>query len=327
MLLGKGPIAAVCLVLGGCLPVFAAETSLDETESAYIVSEPEKKSWWLASHETVSETIGEWSTSIDTFLSGAPSRYDPESHLQIRFGSVLGEEQSSGFFDFKTRLRLPNTQDRLRLVIESEKDSLAPESLRGESSQDRSIFSSALATSVSAAVQYLKEDIGLEVDSGIRVDFPLDPFLRIRFNQAGDDKTWGWWQRQEAFAYYSRGVGVSYGLGLGYQQSATLRYGIDASITWLDKENRFYARENVSLQHILNEKSRLSYQLSFLQSGQHDLEPETVLYSVQYERQVYRDWLIVQVRPQFTHEADNDYDSEFSLTLALAIFLGPDYLD
>lgn len=325
MTLGRGQVALVCFALAGSWSVLSAETN--DVEELYVENVPLQKPWWQASHETTSEVIGEWSTGIDAFLSGEPSRYESGSHLKIRFGSVLSEDQSSGFFDFKTRLRLPNTQERLRLVIESEADSLAAESLKAESSQDRSVISSTLATSVSAAVRYIKQDIGLEVDSGIRVDFPLDPFLRARFNQAGSYKMLDWWQRQEAFAYYSRGVGARYGLGFGYRQSDAFSYGVEASLVWLDKENMYYARENLFMQHTVNDKTRFIYQLSFLQSGQHSIEPDSVLYSLQYERQVYRDWLVVEVRPQITHDADNDYKSTFSLTLALAILFGPDYLD
>ncbi|MCW4630136.1 MULTISPECIES: hypothetical protein [Marinomonas] len=249
-----------------------------------------------------------------------------DSNVQIRFGSVFNEDKSTGFFDFRTRLKLPNTQDRLRLIVESEPDSLAPESLRGESSQQNTLIDSALKSSVSAAVRYIEDDIGLDVDAGIRVDFPLDPFLRLRLKQGEVVDQWEWWQKQEAFAYYSKGIGARYGIGLGYVVTPTLDLGTDFGITWLDKEGLFYARENFFVQHQLDDSNRLRYQVSFLQSGEHELEPDSVLYNLQYERLLYKDWLIGQVIPQITHEADEDYEGKLSLTLSLAILLGPKYL-
>ena len=55
-----------------------------------------------------------------------------------------------------------------------------------------------------------------------------------------------------------------------------------------------------SVQHRLNEKNRLGYQLSFLQSGENAIASDSFLYNVQYERLIYKDWLIGQVKPQMT---------------------------
>ena len=323
MLLRKGCLMAICFAF--CWPlltVSAEEDSLQPPES----SDEGQVSWWLDSHESFSKTIGNWSTNMDSFLSGSQSSQQSDSNVQIRFGSVFNEDKSTGFFDFRTRLKLPNTQDRLRLIVESEPDSLAPESLRGESSQQNTLIDSALKSSVSAAVRYIEDDIGLDVDAGIRVDFPLDPFLRLRLKQGEVVDQWEWWQKQEAFAYYSKGIGARYGIGLGYVVTPTLDLGTDFGITWLDKEGLFYARENFFIQHQLDDSNRLRYQVSFLQSGEHELEPDSVLYNLQYERLLYKDWLIGQVIPQITHEADEDYEGKLSLTLSLAILLGPKYL-
>lgn len=325
MLLRKGCVMTICVVV--CWPLLAVSVEEGAHQSPEAEpSEEDQGSWWLDSHESFSKTIGSWSTNMDTFLSGSQSALQSDSNVQIRFGSVFSEDKSTGFFDFRTRLKLPNTQDRLRLVVESEPDSLAPESLRGESSQQNTLIDSALKSSVSAAVRYIKDDIGLDVDAGIRVDFPLDPFLRLRLKQGEVVDQWEWWQKQEAFAYYSKGIGARYGIGLGYIVTPTLDLGADFGITWLDKEGLFYARENLFIQHQLDDSNRLRYQVSFLQSGEHDLEPDSVLYNLQYERLLYKDWLIGQVIPQITHEADEDYEGKLSLTLSLAILLGPKYL-
>ncbi|MCS7484913.1 hypothetical protein IBG28_20205 [Marinomonas arctica] len=325
----EGQIIGVCLL--ACWPLFAfSEERVAETEAEFFNNEMAETSWWLSFHESISETIGDWSESIDTFLSGKQSsrEQNSDSNLQIRFGSVLSEYDSerSGFFEFRTRLKLPNTQDRLRLIVESEPDSLAPERLRGESTQQNSVVNSALKSNISAAIRYIKDDIGLDIDTGIRVDIPLDPFIRFRFNQHGGKDQWNWRQSQEAFAYYSKGVGARYGVGVSYALRSNLSLGTDFGITWLDKEGEFYARENFFVQHRLDEKNRISYQLSFLQSGEHSIEPDSFLYNLQYERLLYKDWLIGQVKPQFTHEADEDYEGKLSLTLSLAILLGPKYL-
>lgn len=317
-----------------CLIVICIITSIwplysYPAEKADIESQAQNDSdfpWWQDTHRSVSTTIGEWAGNIDEYFSGHSNAFSSDSYANIRFGPILKEDSYSGFFDLKAKLKLPNTQDRLRLVIEANGDSLVPENEQGESSEQSNIVNSALDSNFSAAIRYIKNDIGADLDAGILVDFPLDPFLRLRFQQ-GDKKThWEWWQKQEMFAYYSEGIGARYSVGFGYNQSALLDYRTDFGITWLDKDGLFYARENFFIRHNINEKNTMLYQLSFLQSGENDLQKDSFLYNVLYEHLLYKSWLIGQVKPQFTHDIENDYDGEFSLTLSLSILLGPQYL-
>lgn len=298
-----------------------------ENSEAFAQNEIKDIPWWQTTHSNVSKTIGSWSNSMDAFLSGKPSSSDSESHIQIRFGSILGEDSTTGFFDLRGQWELPNTKDRLHLVIESNGDSLAPENVRNESSEQDSVIRSALESSLSAAIRFARSDLGANLDAGILVDFPLDPFVRLRFAQGESQARFQWWQKQEAFAYYSQGIGVRYVLGMDFKQTQSVNYGADFSLVWLGVEDLFYARENLFLHHVINERNRLSYQLSFLQSGENQLSSDSILYNLQYERFLYKDWLIGQIKPQFTHEEEDDYKSEFSLTLSLAILLGPEYLN
>lgn len=136
-----------------------------------------------------------------------------------------------------------------------------------------------------------------------------------------------WYQKQEAFAYYSKGIGARYGIGTTIYPSEQFHYGADFSVVWLDQEGEFFGRENLFAYQVLDEKNSLSYQLSFLQSGEHSLESDSVLYFVQYERRLYQDWLSTQIKPQMTHEAEEDYQGTWSLTLSMVILLGPQYLN
>jgi hypothetical protein len=333
MLFPKGDVVAILLFALLPFSICSADSSTEEEigvgetidNSADV--ETKESLWWQDTHQTVSKTIGSWSNNMDSFLSGRPSLSSSDSQVEVRFGPIFDEDESTtGFFDLHAQLQLPNTQERLRLVIESNGDSLTPENVRNESTEQNDVVSSALQSSLSAAVRYIQADIGADFDIGILVDFPLDPFMRLRFTQGDDKASWRWWQKQEAFAYYSKGVGARYSLGGDYKLTSSLSYGADLSVAWLDLDGLFYARENFFLRHSINDKNRLSYQLSFLQSGEHELAPDTILYNVQYERFLYEDWLIGQVKPQFTHEEEEDYKGEFSLTLSLAILLGPEYL-
>ena len=66
----KGYITAFCLVTSWPLFALSAEETRDDVNTQAKVSqqaESDDVPWWLSSHETVSKTIGNWSTNIDSF--------------------------------------------------------------------------------------------------------------------------------------------------------------------------------------------------------------------------------------------------------------------
>ncbi|MDB4837120.1 hypothetical protein OAH87_01495 [Marinomonas sp.] len=320
----KGHTSAVffLLLVWPCFASSSEEPLYDEK------TEELELAWWQRSHQRASQAIGHWSNNMDAFFSGRPSDLSSESDSQVkvRLGSILEADSTSGLFDLRVKWKLPNTKERLQLVLDSDGDTLVPESISGESSQQKNAVESALKTNVSAAVRFAEEGTRADFDVGILIDFPLDPFVRLRFKQERIEEHWYWYQKEEVFAYYSEGVGARYGLGGGHQLTSTLQYGADMSLVWLDKEGLFYARESLFLQHDINERSQLRYDISFLQSGESKLKSDTVLYSLEYNRFLYDNWLSAQVKPQITHEAEDDYKGEWSLTLSLVALIGTEYL-
>lgn len=326
MILRKEALYIGLIVLAWTSPVWANPDVIKSGDSS-TVSNSKEDPWWLRTHETVSKKVDQWSQGIDNFLSGNDSDEVDDSYVRVRFGSTFGQEDgTSGFFDFRTRLKLPNTRDRLRLVIESDGDRLTSDNLTGERGQANSVKDSVAKSTVSAALRYIKSSWGADLDVGILVGFPLDPFTRARFSQGHDYQHYSWWQDEEAFLYYTKGAGVHYNVGISHRINDRVSYGSDFSTSWLKQEDKVYARENVFLQHRLSDTSHFTYQLSFLQEGESRIKSTSYLYFVQYERLLYKNWLIGQVKPQITHEADKNYRANASLTLSLEVLFGRPYL-
>ncbi|WP_115899044.1 hypothetical protein [Marinomonas pollencensis] len=309
------------------LPLIADETDLarDEQEKRHQES-LEKGSWWQSTHRSVSETVDDWSRNIDAFLSGKQHVLSNESYMRLRFGPILSDDGADGFFDFNARLKLPNTKDRLRFVIESDGDHLTSDNEVTETSRDSSVVNSVANSNVSAAVRYIKKSWGADFDGGVLLAFPLNPFLRTRFSQGQRYGQWRWYQQEEAFAYYTEGTGLRYKLGYAHQLGDDFQYGSRFGTTWFAQDDEIYYREDFFLKQSLNEKSKLLYQLSFLQADGDDTDGNSFLYFVDYSRHLYKNWLIGHVKPQMTHESDNDYQADFSLTLSLEVLFGNPYL-
>ncbi|GAB3486510.1 hypothetical protein [Marinomonas epiphytica] len=319
---GRFLLASYVSVL--CMPSWAQEL----TEPDPNAQSEHSKAWWYSYHAKASSKVASWAGNIDDYLSGQESGLSEDSYARLRIGSTFKEEgEYSGFFDFKARLKLPNTQDRLRLIIESDGDTLTQDNLSGEASENTGIVDSALDSNIAAALRYAKEEWHADLDAGILLAFPLDPFIRLRLRQGDYKEGWYWQQGQEAFAYYSEGIGARYEVKAGHRLSTQHDIGASFASTWLDQENTLYLRENLYFFHQLNDKSAFTYQLSFLQEGKSSIKAESYLFFVDYQRKLFKNWLVGHVKPQTLHEVDNDFNSELSITLSLEVLLGQKYLN
>ncbi|TPE53963.1 hypothetical protein FJM67_06040 [Maribrevibacterium harenarium] len=282
--------------------------------------------WLDQTHQEVSSIVGSWSNGLDAYLSGRQPAETNLSYISVRFGPIIGEESTTGFFDFNTRIRLPNTQNRLNFVIESDAKQLTEETQIGPRGSDESIAESARNIELAAAIRYVEQALNATVDAGVLLALPLDPYLKIQFTQSGDLGQWRWQQSEQVFSYYSLGKGGRYGFGLQRPLNDRFEFGVDLGISHLEQEGTTAWRENAFVNHAFDEDNKLRYQFSVLQEGWPRASQEAFLYFVQWQHRLYGKWLIGQVQPQITHQRSDDYAASASLTLSLELLFGEDYL-
>lgn len=283
--------------------------------------------WFISTHQVVSKRVGAWSNGLDSFFSGRRDQVANQSFVSMRFGSLVEEAEGiSGFFNLDTRIRLPNTEDRLSLVIETDGDELTQDNQVNENVAGQNIIESARTTRISTALRYIKKEWNTNVDAGVLLDMPMDPFVRIKVKQTLQKDSWSFTQSESLFSYYSQGNGGRYSVSANRKINDKFGFNADLGITHLDSESETYWRENIYINHALSSKSKLRYQLSYLQSGWPKPTSDSVLYFLQYQRLLYDNWLVGEIKPQVSHERDNDYEASTSLTLSLEVLLGQEYL-
>ncbi len=289
-------------------------------------SEQPEREWWKSTHETMSTKVGEWSNGLDAFFSGQRHEDASTSFVSMRFGSIIeGKEGVSGFFNLDARLHLPYTEDRLDLIIESDADQLTQDNRRVDNEPGQNILQSAQNTRFATMLRYFKEEWNANIDMGLLLKMPVDPFVRITFEQDYGLGQWSFKQEESLFDYYSLGYGGRYGIKALRPIGDRYEFGADFGVTYLEIDSETYWRQNVFLNHDFSDKSRLRYQISYLQEGSTP-RAESFLYYVEYQRLLYDDWLIGQLKPQVTYERDNDYKAEVSLSASLEVLLGPGFL-
>lgn len=307
--------------------LFASVQSYGAEQSSKATSDLLSEEWWVSTHEVVSKRVGSWSNGLDSFFSGRRDQVANQSFVSMQFGSLIEEEEGvSGFFNLDTRIRLPNTEDRLSLVIETNGDQLTQDNQVNENEAGQNIIESASTTRFSTALRYVKKEWNANVDAGVLLDMPMDPFVRVKLKQTHQTNDWLLTQSESLFSYYSQGNGGRYAISANRRINESLGFNADLGITHLDSESETYWRENIYINHALSSQSKIRYQVSYLQSGWPEPSSDSFLYFIQYQRLLYENWLIGVVKPQISHSRDNDYEAAASLTLSLEVLLGQEYL-
>ena len=284
--------------------------------------------WWLSTHQGVSATVGNWSNGLDAFFSGqtAASQSINQSFVSLTLGGVVSQTGNAApFVGFRTGIRLPSTNDRLKLVIASDADKLTTDNKVQESTAD-SVDQAAAGKTFSAAIRYVKQEWNANLDAGVLIDFPLNPFVRARLHQGQTVGDWQFTQRETVFSYYTQGTGAKLALNATKPLNMNYSLGFNAGVTWLKQEQTYYYREDAYITHAIDDKRKLHYQFSVLQSGNPSAHLDSYLYFVQYKKLLYDNWLIGQITPQITHSEVNDFDPSVSLTLSLEVLLGEEYI-
>lgn len=301
-------------------------TSLSYAEPNDMRSEQPDSEWWQSTHETMSTKVGEWSNGLDAFFSGRRHEEASTSFVSMRFGSIIEKKEGvSGFFNLDAKLDLPYTEDRFDLIIESDADELTQDNRLVDNQPGQNILQSATSTRFATMLRYFKEEWNANIDMGLILKMPVDPFVRITFEQNYGLGKWSLKQSESLFEYYSLGYGGRYSVGTRRPIGQHLEFGADLGVTYLEVDSETYWRQNIFLNQDISDKSKLRYQLSYLQEGSTP-HAESFLYFVEYQRVLHNNWLIGQLKPQMTHERDNAYKPEFSLSASLEILLGPRFL-
>ena len=310
-----------CMMIGGLLGA-----SLNSAMADSIAHEADQREWWQTTHETMSYKVGEWSNGLDAFFSGQRHESDEKSFVSMRFGSIIESEDGvSGFFNLDARLHLPNTENRLDLIIESDADELTQDNRLMDNEPGQNILQSAQNTRFATMLRYVKDEWNANIDLGLLVRMPMDPFVRIKFDQEYVLGNWTVEQNESLFSYYSLGYGGRYGIAAKRPFADRFEFGVEFGTTYLEVDSETYWRQNLYVNHALSDISKLRYQISYLQEGSRP-HAESFLYFLEYQRILHGNWLIGQLKPQVTYERENGYQSEASLTASLEVLLGPGFL-
>ncbi len=278
-------------------------------------------------HESVSRWVDSSSRRIDGFFGTTDAlTVESDSYLRLsqawrwREGESLDQDLGVRF-----RLDLPTTEERLRLIIESE-----PEETRGTlAEQDDQLTDERISGVESLRIGLNRlsrrdktERWNTQVGAGIRVRLPLDPYARVISQRLWtlDDGPWQLesdnrlsWFNKDGYSARTR-----WDLGRPLDEQRHLRF--ITNVQWREEVDKLEFSEAAELNRRLNRRSALRYTAAVLgESGSRPRIEDSYL-EVRYRRDVHRGILFLDVAPALHFPREVDYDTRWEVNLRLEMY-------
>lgn len=277
-----------------------------------------------ATHTKVSDIVEDMARRVDRFF-GNDRAFEEQNDtaLQIRFdfGSDEGELARLNS-SVRAKVALPGTEERLRLVLESDPDLPARDAplddpLRsfGESSD----YTLGLEGRAQASGWQLRPSLG------VRAKWPLDPYARllaIRYIDLGD-----WVSRVSGTAswFSTDGVGLDGTVDFDRRVNDDILFRSASSLAWRHDTSQTNAAQVLSLFQRLASQASLAYEIGAGADDDPQWEINNYFARLRYRRLVYKTWAYVDVQPTIAWPEDNDFQEELSLLVRLELNFGKAY--
>lgn len=294
-------------------------------------SDSDLPDWAVDQLEPARERVGRWvddtSRNIDGFF-GTTDNVTVNNESYLRVGQEMDWMEGDGAsvdLNLRFRLDLPTSEERLRLVIESD-----PEESQGtleEQGSGRLANDQRDRRSSTLGLNWLesrdkRENWSNRVGAGLRLRMPLDPYVRFtseRLWQVGE----GPWQlesdnRLSWFNNSGYSARTRWDMGRPLDASKHLRF--ITTVQWREEEDNLEYSEIAELNHRINGRSALRY--SAIALGESASNPRMTNYYLQtrYRRDLHKGVLFADLIPELHFPREHHYDPRWAMTLRLEMY-------
>ncbi len=279
------------------------------------------------SHDRVSRWVDNTARNIDNFF-GTDESYRVNNDSFLRVSQDFIWEESDGFdydIGLRFRLDLPTARENLRLIIESD-----PEETEGTLSEQGSRNVRSSRPESSRTVVGLGRFLGRDrterwdanINAGVRVRWPLDPYIRLTGERLWDlgDNPWMLESNNRLAYFYHDGLfaRTRWDLGRPYGQRDHLRF--ITNIQWREDEPDLEYYQATEWNRILGPRSVIRYAGVAVGKGASSPRAEDFYVLVDYRRNIHREILFLDLVPELHFPREANFDPRWMMTVRLEIF-------
>lgn len=274
----------------------------------------------LDSHrDAASKQVTAFANWLDSFFADERIYEESQkSHLKLNLLQI-NEEGYEPRYEAKLqgKLTLPNTQERLKLLLES--DNVDDETTDNTVTQAVESQEQALGLRY---IQYTSKFFRAHTDAGIRFRSGLDTFVRFRLRGLFTADKWQFRAAETIFWRDSTGPGETSRLDIERRLGEDYLFRSTSQATYLDEERQFDMSQDFYLIHTINKYRGVIYRAGV--SGVSEPKTHTTGYvlSVRLRQQIHRDWLFFEINPKVVYPEEEDFHTRHSLTFKLEVVFG-----
>ncbi len=269
----------------------------------------------------VSVQIASLASSIDRFFGN--DRHYQESNqtvAQLDLNKLVGYG-SDHKIDFSARvnLRLPATEGRLHLLLETDpENNINAEPTPGSTALKNTVV---VPKSVALAARYGTGENGVwsfNNDIGIKFPIPPKPFVRSRGSYSlplGSE--WRLKAAQSVYWFNTLGAGETSQFDLERIISVQLLFRASSTVTWLNDRQNFDMHQDFSFYSTLSDRTAVLYQASVVGVSNPAYAVTDLVALVLYRYRMHKEWLFFELSPQLHFPKDREYRLSPALNMRL----------
>ncbi len=277
-----------------------------------------------APRDYLSGKITSFASYLDRFFGG--DRHFQESNqsvVQMDLTRVTGYS-GDGKLDFAARLnlRLPVTEGRLHLMLETDPDkNITPEPTPGQAVLNKKVTAPG---SYGVAARYepaVESAWHFSTDAGLKFPVPVQPFVRSRASYSAPMGEWRLKAAESVYWFNSIGAGETTQVDWERFISEPVLFRATTTATWLNDKQNFDLSQDFSTFHTLDDRTALLYQVSVVgvSNPQFQVMDEVVL--LLYRYRLHREWMFFELSPQLHFPKVNNFRISPMLSMRLEMLL------
>ena len=275
--------------------------------------------------DLLSQEVINFSTKIDHFF-GDPRHFQESNKSVVQI--FLNQSGFAGgnfktWIDGQAKIHLPTAEKRFRLVIESDPEKKAA----NETKQDQAVPAKDTKVPVqyAASLRYEMAEPNLwhySADSGINIQFPLDPFVRTRVSYEVPLEEWRLKFSEAVFWFSTLGLGQTAQYEMSHVLSDTLLFRATTTANCFESPQLCNFRQDLAFFHNLNDRNVFQYQLSVVGDDNPKLKETDYLLLMRYRHKLHRDWMYFEVTPQLSFPRTDTFKMNPSIIMRLEMLFG-----
>ena len=283
-----------------------------KSESSYF-------SYLDSSQQYISSGLNALATNLDAFFANEKTDYiSSGSHLRLSYLSILNEEgKFSNSSNISFKLRLPNTEKKLKFVFETdtvESDSISTQTIKSNTTDN--VDEKEYIAGLEATLKNV-EHWRFRSSTGVRLTDSFNPYIRL--NMDWRDKYGNWSLHWNENPYWSNSArwGLDSLFEIDRNISKTILFRSSSFARWTETLDYFNLSQVFSLFQVLSDKSAVSYQAGVYGVNKPEIITTNYLLSMSYRRNIYKDYLFFEFTPQINYIRTENYSPEHSIAFKL----------